>query len=171
MMGDMSDSPEDLIRFYRKMLEGYDCVFGSRFIKGGKTFDYPFVKLMINRLANLIVQITFGIRYNDTTNAFKCYRREVIAGLQPILSNHFNLTIELPLKAAQVAGVLMVRVEHFERDRRCGLFGTVRAVNHCGSAVANGAVDDVLLVNVPGGQHPLSVGSENVIHLWSGSRL
>lgn len=100
MMGDMSDSPEDLIRFYRKMVEeGYDCVFGSRFIKGGKTYDYPFIKLIINRIANSIVQICFGIRYNDTTNAFKLFKRETILGLKPLLAPHFNLTLELPLKA------------------------------------------------------------------------
>lgn len=99
MMADMSDSPEDLVKFYNKLLEGYDCVFGSRFSKGGKTYDYPKLKLIINRLANGIVQLTFGIRYNDTTNAFKLYRRDVIQGMKPFLAPHFNLTLELPLKA------------------------------------------------------------------------
>jgi dolichol-phosphate mannosyltransferase len=99
MMGDMSDSPDDLVRFYYKMLEGYDCVFGSRFIKGGSTYNYPKMKLIINRMANTIVQICFGIRYNDTTNAFKLYKRETINGIKPFLSPHFNLTLELPLKA------------------------------------------------------------------------
>lgn len=99
MMADLSDSPEDLVKFYRKLNEGYDCVFGSRFITGGKTYDYPKIKLLINRLANGIVQVAFGIRYNDTTNAFKLYRRETIEGLKPLLAPHFNLTLELPLKA------------------------------------------------------------------------
>jgi len=120
MMGDMSDSPEDLIRFYRKMLEGYDCVFGSRFIKGGKIFDYPFVKLMINRLANLIVQITFGIRYNDTTNAFKLYKKETILGLKPLLAPHFNLTLELPLKAI-VRGYSYAVVPNTWTNRKSGV--------------------------------------------------
>lgn len=99
MMGDLSDSPEDLVRFYHKMEEGYDCVFGSRFTRGGKIYDYPWLKLVINRMANMIVQIMLGIRYNDSTNAFKMYRRETIQGLKPFLSHHFNLTVELPLKA------------------------------------------------------------------------
>lgn len=100
MMADLSDSPYDLILFYTKMQEGnYDCVFGSRFIKGGKVIDYPLLKKIINRIANFIIQVTMGIRYNDTTNAFKLYKREVIEGVKPILSPHFNLTIELPLKA------------------------------------------------------------------------
>ncbi len=99
MMADLSDDPEDLIRYYNKMQEGFDCVFGSRWIKGGKVIDYPWLKKIINRVANTIVRIFMGIRYNDTTNAFKLYRKEVITGLKPFLSPHFNLTLELPLKA------------------------------------------------------------------------
>ncbi len=99
MMADLSDDPEDLVRFYNKMLEGYDCVFGSRWIKGGRVIEYPGLKKIINRLANNIVRIFMGIRYNDATNAFKLYKKEVIEGLKPFLSPHFNLTLELPLKA------------------------------------------------------------------------
>jgi dolichol-phosphate mannosyltransferase len=100
MMADLSDSPYDLIKFYLTMLEGnYDCVFGSRFIDGGKIIDYPFAKRIINRVANTIVRLVMGIKYNDTTNAFKLYKRHTIEGIKPFLSPHFNLTIELPLKA------------------------------------------------------------------------
>jgi dolichol-phosphate mannosyltransferase len=100
MMADLSDSPYDLIRFYTKMQEGgYDCVFGSRFIKGGKVIDYPIVKKVVNRIANMIIRMVMGIKYNDTTNAFKLYKREVIDGVKTILSPHFNLTIALPLKS------------------------------------------------------------------------
>jgi dolichol-phosphate mannosyltransferase len=100
MMADLSDSPEDLIKFYRKMIEkNVDCVFGSRWSKGSKVIDYPLAKRIINRIANRIIQVVMGIRYNDTTNAFKLYRKDVIQGIRPILAPHFNLTIELPLKA------------------------------------------------------------------------
>lgn len=100
VMADLSDSPDDLILFYNTMLTGgYDCVFGSRFIKGGKVYDYPKVKKIINRLANNIVRMVFGFRYNDCTNAFKLYKKETIEGLKPFLSPHFNLTLELSLKA------------------------------------------------------------------------
>ncbi|TAE88084.1 MAG: glycosyltransferase family 2 protein, partial [Bacteroidetes bacterium] len=100
VMADLSDAPQDLIKFYRTMIDGnYDCVFGSRFIKGGKLYDYPFLKKIINRIANKIIQLVMGIKYNDTTNAFKLYRRHTIEGLKPFLAPHFNLTIELPLKA------------------------------------------------------------------------
>ncbi|HYX33200.1 MAG TPA: glycosyltransferase family 2 protein [Oligoflexus sp.] len=98
-MADASDSPTDLVRFYRKLNEGFDCVFGSRWTKGGLVIDYPFHKKVFNRLANSFIQIVMQISYNDTTNAFKLYRAEVIRGIQPLLSYHFNLTVELPLKA------------------------------------------------------------------------
>ena len=100
MMADLSDSPQDLVLFYRTMVEKkVDCVFGSRWMKGGKVIDYPWLKRLINRMANRIIRIVMRIKYNDTTNAFKLYRREVILGVQPLLSPHFNLTIEIPLKA------------------------------------------------------------------------
>ncbi|MBD2142193.1 glycosyltransferase [Anabaena sp. FACHB-1250] len=99
VMADSSDAPENIVDYYYKLQEGYDCVFGSRFIKGGKVIDYPTHKLLVNRLANLFIQILFGLKFNDTTNAFKAYRREVIEGISPLLSHHFNLTVEIPLKA------------------------------------------------------------------------
>jgi dolichol-phosphate mannosyltransferase len=99
VMADGSDEPLDVVKCYAKLQEGYDCVFGSRFIPGSKLIDYPTHKLILNRFANLFISALFQIRYNDVTNAFKCYRRIVIAGLEPILSHHFNVTVELPLKA------------------------------------------------------------------------
>ncbi|MAG02054.1 family 2 glycosyl transferase [Candidatus Pacearchaeota archaeon] len=99
VMADLSDHPEDIVKFYHEMNKGYDCVFGSRFIKGGKTIDYPLHKLVLNRLGNSIIRLLFGMQYNDTTNACKMYRKETITGLEPFLSKHFNLTVELPLKA------------------------------------------------------------------------
>ena len=99
MMADGSDSAQDLVRYWEKIQEGYDCVFGSRFIEGSRVTDYPLHKLALNRCANFLIRILFALRYNDTTNAFKCYRREVINGMQPLISPHFNLTVEMPLKA------------------------------------------------------------------------
>jgi dolichol-phosphate mannosyltransferase len=99
MMADASDSPDDAVRYWRLLNEGWECVFGSRFVKGGKVVDYPRVKLFVNRVANFFVRIGFNIPLNDTTNAFKAYRRTVIEGCRPFLSPHFNLTVELPLKA------------------------------------------------------------------------
>ena len=99
VMADNSDSPENIVDYYNQLQSGYECVFGSRFIRGGKVIDYPSHKLLINRLANLFVKVLFRLKLNDTTNAFKAYRREVIEGVSPLISHHFNLTVEIPLKA------------------------------------------------------------------------
>jgi dolichol-phosphate mannosyltransferase len=99
VMADASDSPEDVVTCYRKLLEGPDCVFGSRFMRGAEVSGYPLHKLILNRLANWFIKALFGVRFNDFTNAFKLYRRAVIEGMQPLISPHFNLTVEMPLKA------------------------------------------------------------------------
>ena len=99
VMADASDDPDDLVRYHRLLEEGWDCAFGSRFVPGAKVYDYPRVKYVVNRLANQFIRILFRPRYNDTTNAFKAYRREVVETIQPLLSKHFNLTVEMPLKA------------------------------------------------------------------------
>jgi dolichol-phosphate mannosyltransferase len=99
VMADASDDPNDVVKYYKRLVEGYECVFGSRFMRESQVVDYPRHKLLLNRIANSFIKALFGFRYNDTTNAFKCYRREVIEGLEPILAYHFNITVELPLKA------------------------------------------------------------------------
>ena len=99
-MADASDRPADLVRFFRTLeATGVDCVFGSRWSRESRVVDYPLPKRVVNRLVNQFIRLLFGFRYNDVTNAFKLYRRHVVAGLQPLLSHHFNLTVELPLKA------------------------------------------------------------------------
>lgn len=119
-MADMSDSPDDLVVFYRKMMEGYDCVFGTRWGKGGKVYDYPKHKLILNRFFNTVVRMLFRIKYNDCTNAFKLYRRETIEGIKPFLSPHFNLTLELPLKAI-VRGYSYAVVPNTWTNRKFGV--------------------------------------------------
>jgi len=99
MMADESDDCRDVVRYWQKLNEGFDCVFGSRFMKGGGVIDYPPLKLLLNRIANLFLKFIFNLRLNDTTNAFKAYRATAIKGCQPLISPHFNLTVELPLKA------------------------------------------------------------------------
>jgi dolichol-phosphate mannosyltransferase len=119
MMADESDDARDAVRYWNLLNEGWDCVFGSRFIKGGGTIDYPRIKLFVNRLANLFLRLIFNIPLNDTTNAFKAYRRTVIQGCEPLIAPHFNLTVELPLKAI-VRGYSWVVVPITWRNRRFG---------------------------------------------------
>jgi dolichol-phosphate mannosyltransferase len=120
MMADESDDCRDVVRYWRKLDEGWDAVFGSRFMKGGGVIDYPWIKLCLNRIANLFIRVLFGVSLNDTTNAFKAYRRTVIEGCDPLLSAHFNLTVELPLKA-MIRGYSWTVIPITWRNRRTGI--------------------------------------------------
>jgi dolichol-phosphate mannosyltransferase len=119
MMADLSDSPADLVTYHRALAQGYDCAFGTRFGHGGRVDRYPLPKLILNRVVNTGIRLLFRHGYNDTTNAFKAYRREVIDQLQPLLSNHFNLTVEMPLKAV-VRGYSYAIVPISWQNRRAG---------------------------------------------------
>jgi dolichol-phosphate mannosyltransferase len=118
-MADASDDARDVVVYWKKLCEGYDCVFGSRFIKGGGTIDYPWLKLRLNRLFNFFIRVLFNLSLNDTTNAFKAYRRYVIEGCRPLIAPHFNLTVELPLKAI-IRGYTWTSVPITWRNRRTG---------------------------------------------------
>ena len=119
MMADESDDCRDVVRYWKKLNEGYDCVFGSRFVRGGGVIGYPKIKLFFNRLANHFIRVLFRIRLNDTTNAFKAYRKEVIDGCRPLIAPHFNMTIEIPLKAI-VRGYSWVAIPITWHARRTG---------------------------------------------------
>ncbi|MBA3351625.1 MAG: glycosyltransferase family 2 protein [Blastocatellia bacterium] len=119
MMADESDDCRDVVRYWKLLNEGYECVFGSRFTRGGGVIDYPRLKLFVNRCANLFVRTLFGFKLNDTTNAFKAYRRTAIDGCRPLISPHFNITVELPLKAI-TRGYSWVSVPITWRNRRTG---------------------------------------------------
>lgn len=118
-MADGSDDCRDIVRYWDALQEGYECVFGSRFIQGGQAIDYPPLKLFLNRAANSFLRFLFRIKLNDTTNAFKAYRREVIEGCRPLIAPHFNITIELPLKAI-VRGYSWTVMPITWRSRRSG---------------------------------------------------
>jgi dolichol-phosphate mannosyltransferase len=119
MMADASDRPSDAVKYWRLLCEGHECVFGSRFMRKGDVVDYPRVKLMVNRMANLFIKVMFNIPFNDTTNAFKAYRRNVIDGCRPLMAPHFNLTVELPLKAI-VRGYTWTVIPITWRNRKHG---------------------------------------------------
>jgi len=121
VMADMSDSPSDLVKFFSVFIEQkVDCVFGNRFAKGGKVIDYPKNKKFLNRFVNNMISIVFRIKYNDCTNAFKLYSRQCMDGLKPFMSPHFNLTVELPLKA-MVRGYSYVVVPNSWQNRKHGV--------------------------------------------------
>jgi dolichol-phosphate mannosyltransferase len=119
MMADESDDCRDAFRYWQTLNQGWECVFGSRFVAGGGTIDYPWFKLLLNRIVNLFIRILFGIPLNDTTNAFKAYRKTVIEGCRPLIAPHFNLTVEIPLKAI-VRGYSWTVIPITWRNRQTG---------------------------------------------------
>jgi dolichol-phosphate mannosyltransferase len=119
MMADESDDCRDVVRYWQILGQGWDAVFGSRFVRGGGVIDYPRHKLLLNRMANFFLRVMFGVPLNDFTNAFKAYRRTVIEGCHPFLSPHFNLTVELPLKTI-VRGYSWTVIPITWRNRRAG---------------------------------------------------
>ena len=120
MMADESDDCRDVVRYWQMLNEGWDAVFGSRFISGGGVIDYPWTKLYLNRLANTFLRLLFHVPLNDFTNAFKAYRKTVIKGCRPFLAPHFNLTVELPLKTI-VRGYSWTTMPITWRNRRSGI--------------------------------------------------
>jgi dolichol-phosphate mannosyltransferase len=120
MMADESDDCRDVCGYWETLDRGWECVFGSRFVPGGGTIDYPWIKLVLNRFVNLTIRLLFGMPLNDTTNAFKAYRRTVLDGCRPFIAPHFNLTVEIPLKAI-VRGYSWTVIPITWRNRRTGV--------------------------------------------------
>ena len=99
MMADMSDSPSDLLCYYRELEnnKNLDCVFGDRW-SSGEIKGFPLLKRIVNRFGNYIISFLFRTNYKDFTNSFKIYKKEALMNISPIISNHFSITVELPLK-------------------------------------------------------------------------
>ncbi len=99
-MADMSDSLDDLNLYYNEIVsdDSLDAIFGSRFTKGSKVINYPKFKLFLNRFANNLIKLIFFSKYNDFTNAFKIYKKSTLLKLFPLVSENFNIFLELPLK-------------------------------------------------------------------------
>ena len=99
MMSDLSDNIDDFVKYYNILKdEKVDAVFGSRFIHGSKITGYPKKKLILNRIFNLVTKLLFFSDYNDFTNAFKIYKKSALLKTYPIVSESFNIFLELPLK-------------------------------------------------------------------------
>ena len=98
-MCDSSDTVEDLNRYYDEITKkNLDAVLGSRFIKGGKIVDYPYIKLFFNRIGNLMAKFLLWTDLNDFTNGFKIYKKDTLLSLYPLVSEDFNIFFELPIK-------------------------------------------------------------------------
>ena len=98
-MSDMSDDIKDLVKYFKIISKNkLDAVFGSRFLSQSKVKNYPKHKLILNRFINNIIKLIFFSDYNDFTNAFKIYKRSTLNKLFPLVSENFNIFLEIPLK-------------------------------------------------------------------------
>jgi len=98
-MADGSDAPADVVKYWRAIEAGYDCAFGMRFGPGTVVEGYPRFKRVLNRAGNRMIAWLVGSNYTDFTNGFKCFRREVVERMQPLVGAQFNLTVEMSMKA------------------------------------------------------------------------
>lgn len=99
MMADHSDNISDLLTYVKLMDTGkYEAILGSRFLKESKVIDYPIQKLILNRIFNFFVSLIFWNKYNDYTNAFKIYKKTALLEIMPLISESFNIFLEIPLK-------------------------------------------------------------------------
>tara|TARA_Y100000768_G_C23985241_1_gene688403 strand:- start:437 stop:1159 length:723 start_codon:yes stop_codon:yes gene_type:complete len=119
MMADSADSIDDLNSYFKIIQENeFDAIFGSRFIHGSEIVDYPKFKLFLNRIFNYITKILFFSDYNDFTNSFKIYKKEVIDKIHPIVSENFNIFLELPLKTISRGFTYkIVPIKYFNRKK------------------------------------------------------
>jgi dolichol-phosphate mannosyltransferase len=105
--GNHKDSIEDIPRFIRKLEEGYDLVQGSRFVRGGRAVNTPFVRNIAVRLIHApVISLTAGQRFTDTTNAYRAYSARYlsddrVAPLRDIFMT-YELLAYLSVRATQL---------------------------------------------------------------------
>lgn len=120
VMADGSEEPGDVITFYQKIEEGYDCAFGDRFAQKASVVGYPLFKRILNRLGNSLIAWISRANYNDFTNGFKCYQKHVIDSIKPLYADQFNLTIEMSINAV-MSGARYAVVPNSWKDREAGV--------------------------------------------------
>lgn len=105
--GNNKDSIEDIPKFIDKLKEGYDFIQGSRYIKGGKAINTPFIRhISVNLIHAPIISLTAKKRFTDTTNAFRAYSRKYLEDnrVQPLrdVFQTYELLAYLSTRANQI---------------------------------------------------------------------
>lgn len=105
--GNNKDSIEDVPRFIEKLEEGYDFIQGSRFIKGGKAINTPFIRSVSVRLIHApVISMTAHQKFTDTTNAYRAYSRAYLTSdqVQPLrdVFMTYELLAYLSVRATQI---------------------------------------------------------------------
>ncbi len=83
MDADFSHNPNDLIKLYEACeIEGADVAIGSRYVSGVNVVNWPMGRVLMSYFASKYVRIITGLKINDSTAGFKCYRREVLETIE-----------------------------------------------------------------------------------------
>lgn len=100
MDADFSHPPGHLNEMLR-LANDYDVVLGSRWVKGGGTRNWPWRRQVISRLGSLYARTILGVSVRDLTGGFKCFRREVLEGidLSSITTTGYAFQIEMTYRA------------------------------------------------------------------------
>ncbi len=81
MDADFSHDPQYLSNLVEGILEGYDVVLGSRYIRGGGSVSWPWHRKLMSRVANLMVRLTLGIKKKDATSGFRALSKRAVNSL------------------------------------------------------------------------------------------
>jgi dolichol-phosphate mannosyltransferase len=82
MDADFSHNPKDLLKLYEACeAEGADLSIGSRYCNGVNVVNWPLSRVLMSYYASVYVRIVTGMRVQDTTAGFVCYRRRVLETL------------------------------------------------------------------------------------------
>jgi glycosyltransferase involved in cell wall biosynthesis len=118
-MADMSDDPRTIPKMVREIDAGYDIAVGSRFVEGGRTVDYPYMKYLAHRIYNKALALIFMKNITDFSNAFKAYRKSILRGVE-IKSDGFEITSEMILKPMILKNARIKEVPTVGRNRKSG---------------------------------------------------
>lgn len=78
MDGGGSHKPSEIPQFIEKLEEGYDCVWGSRFIKGGGLENDPLYRRILSGGGTFLSNLVLGTKLKDMTSGFEAFKSDVL---------------------------------------------------------------------------------------------
>lgn len=99
VMADMCDDPKTIDKMYKKSVQGWDIVCGSRYMKRGKKIGGPKIQNLFSSLICKMINMFTGIPTQDVSNAFKMYRLSILDGIKINLSSGVEASMEITLQA------------------------------------------------------------------------
>jgi len=119
IMADLSDDLNTIPKFLERIDNGYDLVFGSRYIKGGSPGDIPYNKTIFSKSFTILSRIFTGIKVHDITNAFRAFKKNIFYKVKPA-SGDFAISPEFALKA-HLAKFRLSEIPTIYKNRKKGV--------------------------------------------------